>query len=91
MQGQVLTATTGSWSNSPTSFAFQWLRCPPSGGQSDGSDCSPIASGTTSTYALTGTEVGSTIRVRVTATNADGSAAAASNATAVVQGPRPGP
>ena len=87
----MLVASTGTWSNSPTSFAFQWLRCPQSGGQSDGSDCAPIASATTNAYALTNTEVGSTVRVRVTATNADGSAAAASNATAVIQGPRPGP
>src|SRR5207253_1141920 len=26
-QGQVLTAHNGSWSNEPTSFAYEWLRC----------------------------------------------------------------
>ena len=56
-QGQVLVASTGTWSNSPTSFAFQWLRCPQSGGQSDGSDCAPIASATTNAYALTNTKI----------------------------------
>ena len=83
--GKTLAATTGTWSNDPTSFAFQWLRCPQSGGQGDGSDCGQIAGATTSTYTLAGDDVGFTIRVRVTATNADGSASAASNPSSIVQ------
>ncbi len=85
VQGQTLTATTGSWSNNPTSFAFQWLRCPQSGGQGDGSDCALIAGATANSYALAAADVGFTIRVRVTATNADGSASAASNPSSIVQ------
>ncbi len=85
VQGQTLTATTGVWSNSPASYAFQWLRCPQSGGQGDGSDCTAIAGSTTNTYAPTVADVGFTIRVRVTATNGDGGASAASNATSIVQ------
>jgi hypothetical protein len=84
IEGQTLTATTGTWANSPTSFTFQWLRCPASGGQPDGSDCAPIAFATSSAYTLSSSDVGFTIRVRVTATNADGSASAASNATNIV-------
>ena len=30
-QGQTLSASPGSWSNSPTSFAYQWRRCDASG------------------------------------------------------------
>src|SRR5262245_4254513 len=29
--GQTLTATNGNWSNSPTSFTYQWQRCNASG------------------------------------------------------------
>ena len=85
VQGQQLSATTGTWANNPTSFAFQWLRCPSDGGSGDGSNCAPIALATSSSYTATANDVGFTIRVLVTASNIDGSASAASNATAVVQ------
>ena len=77
--GQTLTASTGTWSNSPTSFAYQWLRC--NGG---GNSCDAVANATQSTYTLVAADVGSTMRVRVTATNADGSNSAQSAQTAVV-------
>jgi hypothetical protein len=82
--GQTLTATDGTWANSPTSFSYQWLRCAASGGASDGSDCAAIGGATTSSYVVASGDVGFTLRIRVTALNADGQAAAASNATAVV-------
>ncbi len=66
--GQTLTASDGTWSNSPTSFAYQWLRC--NGG---GNSCVSVANGTQKTYTLVGADAGHTMRVRVTATNADGS------------------
>jgi hypothetical protein len=77
--GQTLTATDGTWSNTPTSFAYQWLRC--NGG---GNNCASVANGTQKTYTLVGADAGSTMRVRVTATNADGSNAVQSDNTAVV-------
>jgi hypothetical protein len=77
--GQTLTASNGTWSNSPTSFAYQWLRC--NGG---GNNCAAVANGTQQTYTLVGADAGHTLRVRVTATNADGSASAQSAQTAVV-------
>jgi hypothetical protein len=73
--GSTLTATQGTWSGSPTSFAFQWLRCPSSGGNSDGSDCAVVGGATTQAYVVSSSDVGSRLRVRVTASNADGSAA----------------
>ena len=40
-QGQTLSASAGSWSNSPTSFGYQWRRC-----SSSGSSCADIPSAT---------------------------------------------
>ena len=37
-QGQTLTEHNGSWTNSPTSFAYRWLQC-----DSLGASCLPIA------------------------------------------------
>ena len=84
VQGETLTTTTGTWRNNPTSFAFQWRRCPPNGGHFDASNCTPIPGATTSSYTVRSPDVGRTIRVRVTATNADGSGTVASNPTDVV-------
>ena len=89
--GSTLTATQGGWSNNPTSFAFQWVRCPTSGGNPTGSDCAAIGGATTTAYLVSAADVGRRLRVRVTATNADGSATSASNATAVVQAAAPIP
>jgi hypothetical protein len=77
--GQTLTAGNGTWSNNPTSFSYQWLRC--NGG---GNNCASVANATQQTYTLVGADAGHTMRVRVTATNADGSASADSNQTAAV-------
>jgi hypothetical protein len=85
--GSTLTTTAGTWSGTtPISFAYQWLRCPTSGGKPDGSDCAAISGATTSSYVLGSGDAGKRIRVRVTATNAEGTDAAASNATATIAG-----
>jgi subtilisin family serine protease len=79
-QGQTLTASNGAWTNSPTSFAFQWSRC-----DATGANCASI-SGATSTYTVVSADVGSTLRVAVIASNAGGSSSPArSSATSVVQ------
>ena len=86
VQGQTLSATTGSWTNTPTSYAYQWRRCNPSGAA-----CADIGSATTSTYLLQAADVGSTLRVRVTASNAAGPGTPADSAqTAVVAAVPPG-
>jgi hypothetical protein len=79
--GDTMTATQGTWSNSPTSFAYQWLHCPASGGAADGSDCTAVPGATRNAIGVDRSDVGNPFRVRVTATNADGSASAVSDAT----------
>ena len=77
--GSSLTASNGSWNGSPTSFAYAWSRC-----DTSGNNCSAIPGATLVSYVLQQADVGSTLRVTVTATNAGGSASSASSATAVV-------
>lgn len=77
--GKTLSASTGSWSGSPTSYAYQWQRC-----DSAGSNCAAVAGATTTSYPVTSTDVGLTLRVGVIATNAGGSGSSASAPTAVV-------
>jgi hypothetical protein len=77
--GSTLTASNGTWSNTPTSFAYQWQRC-----ATDGTDCGDITGATSKTYTLVSNDVLHTIRVTVTASNTDGKASARSGATDVV-------
>src|SRR5207248_2517547 len=77
--GSQLTASTGSWSGSPTSYAYQWWRC--------GADCSALTVATRRTYLLASADQGATIRASVTATNSAGSTVAVSAPTGVVQAP----
>src|SRR5438034_8307343 len=78
-EGSVLTASNGTWSNSPTSFTYQWQRC-----NSAGTGCGDLTSATEKTYTLVTGDVGHTVRVIVTAVNADGKTAAPSDASDVV-------
>ena len=74
--GQRLTASPGSWTESPTSYAYQWQRC-----SSTGTNCSSIPGATSSSYTLTGSDVGSTIRVSTSAYDTSGSSTPAYSAT----------
>ncbi len=77
-EGQTLSATTGTWTGSPDSFAYQWKRCL-------GGHCTAIPGATASTYVLSGAEVGTRARVRVTASNDGGTGSAQSRSTATVR------
>jgi hypothetical protein len=77
--GQTLTATHGTWDNSPTSFSYSWTRC-----DSAGNGCATIAGATAKIYTATATDVGHTLRVAVTAHNASGAGHATSAPTSLV-------
>ena len=85
-QGQTLTEAHGSWTNSPSTFAYQWQDC-----DGSGNNCQAIPGATAQTYVLTASDVGHTIRVQESATNAAGTGGPVSSAaTGVVQGTTPG-
>ena len=78
-QGQLLSGSDGGWSNSPTSYGYQWLRC-----DSSGAACVAIPAATGNSYTPAAADVGATLRFQVTATNGAGPASATSTQTAVV-------
>lgn len=83
--GQTLTATPGIWSGSePISYSYQWQRC-----DEEGAECTSISGATEETYALPEGDVGSTLRVLVSASNAAGSGEANSQASETVGAPGP--
>ncbi len=78
--GQTLTATNGTFSGTqPLTYVYRFLRCDKNGG-----GCFTGGSTTQKTFKVTSADVGRTIRVRVTASNADGSDSATSAPSAVV-------
>jgi Concanavalin A-like lectin/glucanases superfamily len=86
-EGQALNANPGTWSGTqPMTYSYSWLRC-----DSGGLNCGTISGATAASYVLTTADVGSTIRVAVTATNSAGNANATSNQTGVVQAAAGGP
>ncbi len=79
--GGSLQAQPGTWSPADATYAYTWQR----GDATNGFNA--IAGATGSTYTLTTADVGETVRVVVTATNVDGTAAAASSATTTIGRP----
>jgi hypothetical protein len=80
-QGQTLSASTGTWTGSPTSYTYAWSRC-----NRLGNKCTTIANAAASSYVVRGADIANTLRVTVTAKNAQGQASATSAPTAIVRG-----
>jgi hypothetical protein len=78
-EGNTLNADPGTWSGSPTAFAWEWQRC-----AETGIDCVAVGGFIDSAYPLTLADVGFAIRVLVTASNSLGSTTAAAPVTAPV-------
>jgi len=63
---QTLTADPGTWSGTaPITYGYQWRRCDDSG-----ASCADIMGATAATYLTADSDLGGTLRVVVTATNA---------------------
>ena len=78
--GQTLTTSNGEWSSvlPIEGYAYQWIRCTPG--------CAEIPGATGQTYAVAEVDRGTTLRSRVTATNAVGSSSAESSPVGPVTG-----
>lgn len=82
--GDVLTATAGTWNNSPTSYTYQWYAC------SGAPLACAVATGTgatTASYTVGATEAGDAFEVDVTAVNDGGPSAPAASAPALPAAP----
>ena len=80
--GDVLTETPAVWAGSPTEIQVQWEDCAP--GSVTTETCTPIAGATGTTYTVAASDVGFSLLVQETASNADGSEGAFSEDTEVV-------
>ena len=77
--GSTLATTDGTWTGSPTAYAYGWETCR----TSDASTCTAIPAASAPSLVLSASVTGGYVRSLVTATNASGSATAAS----VILGP----
>jgi len=76
--GSTLTVSNGTWSNSPTTYTYQWQRC------TSATSCTDISNGVGQNYVVRQADGGSRLRAQVNAINADGKGTATSDLTAVV-------
>ena len=82
IEGNTLTASNGTWNGAaPITYAYQWVRC-----DAVGALCHNITDAKGQTYSPTSLDVGNTLRVVVTATNANGTSASISHQSSVIRG-----
>jgi hypothetical protein len=77
-EGELLSVSTGTWTNSPSSFAYQWYR-----------DGVAISGATSPTYTTTATDLDTVISCVVSATNANGTTNTSATGASAVLYPAP--
>jgi hypothetical protein len=80
MVGEALTVSNGTWTGGVTSYTYQWQRC-----DENGNACIAISGATSKSYGVRNDDVGSTLRVEVTAHNAAGRTTVNTDRSAVVK------
>ncbi len=81
LPGELITADRGAWTgDDPISYVLRWQRC-----DAAGAACAVVAAATKTTYRIGAKDVGSTIRVVVTAKNAIGNSTASSATTDTIR------
>jgi hypothetical protein len=78
LQGQSLSASQGSWTQEPATYAYRWLRC-----AANGTRCKAISGATAATHRIVVADGGHTLEARVAATNSRGTKTAVSLHSAV--------
>jgi hypothetical protein len=82
LQGQTLTVSAGTWTQTPSSLAFAWQRC-----NANGRICSAIAGATAAKYVPVAADVGHELVALVTVTIGGATPATLSAATDAIQTP----
>ncbi len=82
--GTTLSVSSGSWSNTPLAYSYEWEDCSPSG-----KECAPIPGAVNQSYTPQGRDGGYTLKAQVTAVNADGAAVASTEASKALSIPAP--
>lgn len=77
--GGTLTVEVGTWSGSPTGYGYQWLQC-----TGAGAACTPVPGATGKSYGVRLGDAYSSLRVDVTAKNADGQTTTRSSKSDIV-------
>jgi Cellulase (glycosyl hydrolase family 5)/PKD domain/IPT/TIG domain/Carboxypeptidase regulatory-like domain/Putative Ig domain len=81
---QTLVEQHGKWTNEPTGYKYEWLRC-----NKEGGECSPIPGAVNQTYLATAADVGDTLDVNEVAINGGGESAPATSKPSAVVAPVP--
>ncbi|MGH2831478.1 MAG: hypothetical protein ACRDK2_01780, partial [Solirubrobacteraceae bacterium] len=80
-EGQTLSASTGSWTGSPTpTYTYQWQIC-----DTSANNCSNLTNANKRELTVIHGDVGATLRVVLSATNTQGEASSVSAATGIVR------